>query len=92
MISTISSGSILRFKPCPKRNSADNRELESDPLDNPADDSLDSDRDECSVTHGKWGFNTSIKPLYSDRICPYIDKQYSCIKNGRNDSDYRYWE
>ncbi|XP_070043799.1 protein trichome birefringence-like 3 isoform X4 [Nicotiana tomentosiformis] len=91
-ISTISYGSILRFKPCPKRNSADDRELQSDQLDNPTDESLDFDPDECSVTHGKWVFNTSIKPLYSDMTCPFIDKQYSCIKNGRNDSDYRYWE
>nr|XP_009795770.1 PREDICTED: protein trichome birefringence-like 3 isoform X2 [Nicotiana sylvestris] len=91
-ISTVSSGSILRFKPCPKRNFADDRELESDQLDNPTDDSLVFDPDECSVTHGKWVFNTSIKPLYLDRTCPYIDKQYSCIKNGRNDSNYRYWE
>uniref|UniRef100_M1BNK7 Trichome birefringence-like C-terminal domain-containing protein n=1 Tax=Solanum tuberosum TaxID=4113 RepID=M1BNK7_SOLTU len=37
-------------------------------------------------------FNSLIKPLYTDRTCPYIDKQYSCIKNGRKDSYYLHWE
>lgn len=70
----------------------DDRALESDSIDNPVDDILDFDPDECSVNHGKWMFNSSIKPLYTDRTCPYIDKQYSCIKNGRNDSYYLHWE
>ncbi|XP_015089580.1 protein trichome birefringence-like 3 [Solanum pennellii] len=85
---------ISRFKlNCPKRISADDdRALESDSIDNPVDDILDFDPDECSVNHGKWMFNSSIKPLYTDRTCPYIDKQYSCIKNGRNDSYYLHWE
>ncbi|CAN4118192.1 unnamed protein product [Withania somnifera] len=84
---------ILRFKPnCPKRISADHRTLKSDPVDNQADDAFDFDPDECSVAHGKWVFNSSIKPLYTDWTCPYIDKQYSCIKNGRNDSYYLHWE
>ncbi|KAK4377480.1 hypothetical protein RND71_003776 [Anisodus tanguticus] len=90
LISTI--GSISRFKPCSKRNSADGRALESDWKDNPVDDKNDFDPDECCVNHGKWVFNSSIKPLYTDRTCPYIDKQYSCIKNGRNDSYYLHWE
>ncbi|TMW92366.1 hypothetical protein EJD97_013146 [Solanum chilense] len=85
---------VSRFKlNCPKRISADDdRALESDSIDNPVDDILDFDPDECSVNHGKWMFNSSIKPLYTDRTCPYIDKQYSCIKNGRNDSYYLHWE
>ncbi|KAH0722908.1 hypothetical protein KY290_005573 [Solanum tuberosum] len=84
---------ISRFKlNCPKRNSADDRALESDSIDNPGDDILDFDPDECSVNHGKWMFNSLIKPLYTDRTCPYIDKQYSCIKNGRKDSYYLHWE
>ncbi|KAL6987838.1 Transducin (beta)-like 3 [Sarracenia purpurea var. burkii] len=56
------------------------------------DDRFDFDPNECSVTHGKWVFNASIKPLYSDKTCPYIDRQFSCVQNGRPDSDYRHWE
>ncbi|KAL6999962.1 Transducin (beta)-like 3, partial [Sarracenia purpurea var. burkii] len=42
------------------------------------DDRFEFDPNECSVTHGKWVFNASIKPLYSDKTCPYIDRQFSC--------------
>lgn len=56
------------------------------------DDRFDFDPEECNVVNGKWVFNSSIKPLYSDRTCPYLDMQVSCVKNGRPDSDYRHWE
>ncbi|KAK4342733.1 hypothetical protein RND71_038549 [Anisodus tanguticus] len=69
-----------------------NRELKSSPLDNPTDDRFEFDPEECSLNTGKWVFNTSIKPFYTDRTCPYVDRQYSCSKNGRNDSDYLHWE
>lgn len=61
----------------------------SDPL---TDDRFEFDPEECSVVNGKWVFNRSIKPLYTDRSCPYLDRQVSCVKNGREDSDYRHWE
>lgn len=57
-----------------------------------ADDRFEFDPEECSLVHGKWVFNRSIKPLYSDRTCSYLDRQVSCVKNGRPDSDYRHWE
>lgn len=56
------------------------------------DDRFEFDPNECSVAHGKWVFNSSLKPLYTDRTCPYIDRQFACAKNGRPDSDYRHWE
>lgn len=56
------------------------------------DDRFDFDPEDCNVVNGKWVFNSSIKPLYSDRTCPYLDMQVSCVKNGRPDSDYRHWE
>lgn len=56
------------------------------------DDRFDFDPEECNVANGKWIFNHSMKPLYSDMSCPYIDKQFSCVKNGRNDSHYLHWE
>ncbi|RVW32521.1 Protein trichome birefringence-like 3 [Vitis vinifera] len=54
--------------------------------------SLIFDPEECSIVNGKWVFNSSVKPLYTDRSCPYLDRQVSCAKNGRPDSAYRHWE
>ena len=62
-------------------------------LENPElDDRFEFDPEECNIAKGKWVFNRSIKPLYTDRSCPYIDRQFSCVKNGRLDFDYRHWE
>ncbi|KAI3473880.1 hypothetical protein Pfo_028061 [Paulownia fortunei] len=96
-ISSFSSSAIFRFKPCARRNAgeksvADDRNVDISALNYAADDRFEFDPDECSLTHGKWVFNRSIKPLYSDRTCPYLDRQVQCVKNGRPDSDYRHWE
>nr|XP_016494152.1 PREDICTED: protein trichome birefringence-like 3 [Nicotiana tabacum] len=84
--------SVLRFKPCSKctftksnKSHTDVKRLENNTLN-------EYDRYECNHTDGNWVFNTSIKPLYTDRTCSYIDREYACVKNGRNDSDYLYWE
>ncbi|CAI9097261.1 OLC1v1033646C2 [Oldenlandia corymbosa var. corymbosa] len=69
----------------------DSKKLKEKPLDYGADDRFEFDPEECSITNGKWVFNRSIKPLYTDSSCPYLDRQVSCVKNGRNDSDYLYW-
>lgn len=47
---------------------------------------------DCNVANGKWVFNGSVNPLYNDTSCPYIDRTFSCVKNGRPDSDYRHWQ
>lgn len=60
--------------------------------DNGIDDRFEFDAEECSVIKGKWVFNSSVEPLYSDRTCPYLEKQITCAKNGRPDSDYLRWE
>ncbi|CAN4106141.1 unnamed protein product [Withania somnifera] len=98
-ITTFSSGPLFGIKTSPRRNAANfikhhtaDRELKSSPLENPTDDRFEFDPEECSLNNGKWVFNTSIKPFYTDRTCPFIDRQYSCTKNGRNDSDYLHWE
>ncbi|KAG8377039.1 hypothetical protein BUALT_Bualt09G0126600 [Buddleja alternifolia] len=75
-----------------KKSSADDRKEDTGALSYAADDRFEFDPEECSLVHGKWIFNRTIKPLYSDRTCPYLDKQVSCVKNGRLDSDYRHWE
>lgn len=56
------------------------------------DDRFDFDPEECNVANGKWVFNRSLRPLYTDTSCPYLDRQVSCSKNGRNDSNYLQWQ
>ncbi|KAL8196785.1 hypothetical protein R6Q57_024487 [Mikania cordata] len=56
------------------------------------DDRFIFDPDECNVGEGKWVYNGSFEPLYTDLSCPYLDRQVSCVKNGKNDSRYRQWE
>ncbi|KAL6901894.1 hypothetical protein ACP4OV_004770 [Aristida adscensionis] len=50
------------------------------------------DPSRCSVTEGSWVYDRSKKLLYTDQTCPYIDRQDSCQRNGRPDSDYLYWD
>ncbi|KAL0316410.1 UNVERIFIED_CONTAM: protein trichome birefringence-like 3 [Sesamum radiatum] len=61
-------------------------------LDDAADDRFVFDPEECTLVHGKWVFNRSITPLYTDTSCPYLDRQVSCVKNGKLDTDYLHWE
>jgi hypothetical protein len=56
----------------------------------PAKTAFDPSR--CSVTEGYWAYNRSRKLLYTDQTCPFIDRQVSCQRNGRPDSDYLYWD
>ncbi|CAN6289770.1 unnamed protein product [Urochloa humidicola] len=46
----------------------------------------------CSVTEGYWAYNRSKKLHYTDETCPFVDRQDSCQRNGRPDSDYLYWD
>ncbi|KAK6943142.1 PC-Esterase [Dillenia turbinata] len=99
-ISTTSSYSFFKLKSCSKKvrvtkshkSKTDQKSLEVNLQNLEEDDRIDFDPDMCSVVHGKWVFNSSYKPLYSDRTCPYLDLQVSCVKNGRPDSDYLQWE
>uniref|UniRef100_A0A7N0TY76 Trichome birefringence-like N-terminal domain-containing protein n=1 Tax=Kalanchoe fedtschenkoi TaxID=63787 RepID=A0A7N0TY76_KALFE len=89
-LSSLSSGSFLRLNSCPKKKDDEN---DSRGIKNEAaDDRFEFDPSECSVTNGKWVFNSSFKPLYSDESCPHLDRQVACVTNGRPDSDYRFWE
>ncbi|KAJ3682836.1 hypothetical protein LUZ60_013063 [Juncus effusus] len=50
------------------------------------------DPKECSVTKGNWAFDESKELPYSELTCPFLDKQVRCMRNGRPDKDYLYWE
>ncbi|PON92212.1 Protein trichome birefringence-like [Trema orientale] len=93
-LNLFSSNSILKAKSCSRRDGfkKSSEKTEEKAEDMLIDDRFDFDPEECNVANGKWVFNRSIKPLYSDRSCPYLDRQVSCVKNGRPDSDYRHWE
>ncbi|KAG6430705.1 hypothetical protein SASPL_108777 [Salvia splendens] len=90
-LGSLSSTAKLRFKPC-ARSKAVERLVDVNGFNYADDELFDFDPDQCSLNHGKWVFNRSIEPLYSDRTCRFLDRQVSCVKNGRPDSDYRYWE
>ncbi|KAE9591986.1 hypothetical protein Lal_00038336 [Lupinus albus] len=99
VLSFISSKSIFKLKTCPRKNTipksrGDDKRVEEEYVLNASwvDNRFDFDSKECNVANGKWVFNHSIKPLYTDTSCPYIDRQFSCVKNGRTDSDYYHWE
>ncbi|KAG2690890.1 hypothetical protein I3760_09G211000 [Carya illinoinensis] len=96
-ITFLSHSSIFRPKTCTRKNSVkksnhDTAAENHDMGNSIVDDRFEFDPEECNVASGKWVFNRSIKPLYSDMSCPYLDRQVSCVKNGRPDSDYRHWE
>ncbi|KAG9134148.1 hypothetical protein Leryth_004823 [Lithospermum erythrorhizon] len=98
-IPSLSSRNLFKFKPCTKKKAVNNkrhisgdRNVKNTTFNYAADDRFEFDPEECSPVHGKWVFNSSNKPLYTDRTCPYIDRQFSCVKNGKNDYDYSYWE
>ncbi|KAL8120123.1 protein trichome birefringence-like 3 [Apium graveolens] len=93
-ISFLSSSTIFTLSPCAERALATSKDkiADSNDVNYLADDRFEFDPNECSITSGKWRFNSSIEPLYTDTSCPYLDRQVSCVKNGRPDSDYHHWE
>ncbi|XP_023893525.1 protein trichome birefringence-like 3 [Quercus suber] len=94
-ITFLSPTSIFKIKSCSRKNTAiksKDKTAENNVDESLVDDRFEFDPEECNVANGKWVFNRSIKPFYSDRSCPYLDRQVSCVKNGRLDSDYQHWE
>ncbi|WCJ28048.1 Protein trichome birefringence-like 3 [Euphorbia peplus] len=96
LLYTDTSRSFFKLKSCPKRHSSAKKSRHRSAEENvkswEMDDRFEFDPEECSVNTGKWMFNKTLKPLYTDRSCPYLDRQVSCVQNGRPDSDYRHWE
>ncbi|XP_050238908.1 protein trichome birefringence-like 3 isoform X2 [Mercurialis annua] len=90
LLYTDTSLSFFKLKSCPRRNAA--KKSKDNLKSFEMDDRFEFDPEECTVNTGKWVYNKTLKPLYTDRSCPYLDRQVSCVKNGRRDSDYRRWE
>ncbi|XP_020588108.1 protein trichome birefringence-like 3 [Phalaenopsis equestris] len=100
----ITGTSIFKYKSCSKKDPVTNSSKiatevkEKQKVTSFDDDFIDEDNnyfdsgERCSIEKGKWVFNTSAELFYTDQSCPYLDKQISCLKNGRSDSDYLYWE
>ncbi|KAG5407958.1 hypothetical protein IGI04_004277 [Brassica rapa subsp. trilocularis] len=78
----------VREKKVPEESGREERSENMDVVD----DRFEFDPEECNVAAGKWVYNSSAEPLYTDESCPYIDRQFSCMKNGRPETDYLRWE
>lgn len=44
----------------------------------------------CDVFHGSWIRDESY-PLYNSSRCPYAERGFNCLANGRKDSGYTKW-
>jgi hypothetical protein len=42
---------------------------------------------ECDLFTGRWELDKSY-PLYDPAACPFIEREFTCQKNGRPDLDY----
>ena len=56
------------------------------------DDDVYEDIEDCNVFDGKWVWDNSSRPLYSEESCPYLVKQVTCQRNGRPDNLYQFWK
>ncbi|XP_023742565.1 protein trichome birefringence-like 3 [Lactuca sativa] len=100
-INLLSSTTVFNSKSCVKRGYSkstknliqdERNATEENRLKSILDDRFIFEAGECNTARGKWVYNQSFEPLYTDLSCPYLDRQVSCVKNGKPDSDYRRWE
>ncbi|XP_057545794.1 protein trichome birefringence-like 4 [Amaranthus tricolor] len=47
-----------------------------------------SDSTTCDIFDGRWLFDNNSEPIYSPGSCPFVEREFNCIKNGRFDRTY----
>ncbi|KAK3028870.1 hypothetical protein RJ639_038555 [Escallonia herrerae] len=45
---------------------------------------------ECNYFEGKWVYDENY-PLYNASECPFVERGFSCLANGRKDKEYLKW-
>lgn len=99
-VAAISSGYFFMFPTFqPEMNSPDNRtspELVIDmnstsiEIDVDTDSTLPELGSECNVFDGRWVADDSY-PLYNASDCPFAERGFNCLANGRRDKEYLKW-
>ncbi|THU71126.1 hypothetical protein C4D60_Mb08t32250 [Musa balbisiana] len=51
---------------------------------------LTGDADVCDIFDGRWVPDSSY-PLYNSSECPFAERGFNCLANGRKDMDYLKW-
>ncbi|RWV97032.1 hypothetical protein GW17_00040208 [Ensete ventricosum] len=51
---------------------------------------LTGDADVCDISDGRWVPDSSY-PLYNSSECPFAERGFNCLANGRKDMDYLKW-
>ncbi|KAK8946477.1 hypothetical protein KSP39_PZI006978 [Platanthera zijinensis] len=49
-----------------------------------------STAEDCDVFQGSWVPHDSY-PLYNSSVCPFVERGFNCLANGRRDTDYLRW-
>lgn len=71
-------------------NSLFNFESDSDRQNNPIVSAANVSTADCDIFDGSWIFSNA-HPLYNSSLCPFAERGFNCLENGRKDTDYMRW-